>query len=101
MEQFAQQQNQAHNFATGYDSRAQMSQLESELARTMPNILDPDAMERLNMIKSTKPEFAMQVQVYLVSIYRQGKIHQPLDDISFKQILDNLVKKPDWNIRRK
>ncbi len=98
MTELTQQQNQAQNFAPGQDPYAQQSQLEAELKAVMPNILGPDALERLSIIRSTKPDFAMQVQVYLVSIYRQGGIRQPLDDIAFKQILGGIVKKPDWNI---
>ncbi|NOQ55686.1 MAG: hypothetical protein GQ477_02655 [Nanohaloarchaea archaeon] len=95
------QQDQAQQYAQGYGENAQAAQLEAELKQIMPKILGPEAMERLNMIKSTKPDFAMQMQIYLVSIYRQGGIRQPLDDVSFKQILDGFVRKPDWNIRRK
>ena len=101
MEELTQQQNQAQQFAAGPDPYAQQAQLEAELRQVMPNILDPEAMERLSIIRSTKPDFAMQVQIYLVSIYKQGGIRQPLDDIAFKQILGGIVKKQDWNIIRK
>ncbi|NOQ37945.1 hypothetical protein GQ472_03570 [archaeon] len=92
---------QAQDASNYQDTSAQLAQLESELKTLMPRILDAKAMERLLMIKATKPDFAMQVQLYLVSIYRQGQIREPLNDDMFRHILDSLVKKPEWNIKRK
>ena len=93
-------QNQDYNQAQ-YNQANQMAQLEAELKSVMPKILDPVAMERLSMIKATKPDFAMQVQIYLASLYQQGTIRQPLNDEIFHKILGDLVKKPQWNIKRK
>ncbi len=79
----------------------QMEQIRQELKSIMPQILDAAARERLSVIISTKPDFAMQVQLYLVSMYRQGQLTRPMNDNQFKAILDSMVKKPSWNIRRK
>ncbi|MCK4808934.1 MAG: hypothetical protein KAJ20_02885 [Candidatus Aenigmarchaeota archaeon] len=92
---------QAQDASNYQDASAQMAQLEAELKTIIPKLLDAKAMERLLMIKATKPDFAMQVQLYLVSVYRQGRIREPLNDDMFRNILDSLVKKPEWNIKRK
>lgn len=79
----------------------QLAQLEAELKVLMPKILTSKALERLSIIKSTKQDFAMQVQLYLVSLQRQGHIKEPMSDEKFKELLDNLVQKPKWNIKRR
>ncbi|MCK5290080.1 MAG: DNA-binding protein [Candidatus Aenigmarchaeota archaeon] len=96
-----QAQAASQNFSAQQETANQMAQLEAELRTLMPKLLDAKAMERLSMIKSTKPDFAIQVQLYLVSAYRQGQIKNPIDDDMFRQILDSIVQKPKWNIRRK
>lgn len=96
-----QAQTASQDFSAQQETANQMAQLEAELRTLMPKLLDAKAMERLLMIKSTKPDFAIQVQLYLVSAYRQGQIKNPIDDDMFRHILNSIVQKPEWNIRRK
>ncbi|MEA3229898.1 MAG: DNA-binding protein [archaeon] len=99
----AELQNSAamNNLPHEQESIDQLEQIRAELKQIMPSILDAKAIARLSIISSTKPDFAIQVQLYLLSLYRQGQIPKPIDDHRFKQVLDNIVKKPQWNIRRK
>ena len=75
--------------------------MESELRRIMSQMLTDEARSRLGTIKATKPDFAMQLQVYILQLYQQGMVKGQIDDNMLKQIIGKISAKPGWNIRRK
>lgn len=79
----------------------QLMQLEAELKKIMPFVLNADALKRLMNIKAAKPDFALQVQVYLLQMYQAGQIPKPLTDGQLKAFLDQIVKKQEWRIKRR
>jgi len=79
----------------------QMAQIQEEFDKAMMYILTSEAKQRLNNIKYSKPEFAFQVQLYLLQLYQAGQIRKPLSEQELKNILNTFVKKPTWNIKRR
>lgn len=64
-------------------------------------ILTPEARERLANIKMVKPEFASQLETYLIAIAQQGAIKIPIDDEQLKEMLKRIqLGKRDIRIRR-
>lgn len=79
----------------------EFEQMDAELKKIMIQLLTPEAMSRMAMIKSTRPDFAMQVQVYILQQYQAGMIRGQVTDEMLKNILDKIVQKPKWNINVK
>ncbi len=79
----------------------QMAQAQQELKKITSRILTTEAMQRINNIRHVKPDFALQVELYIVQLYQAGQIKPPLNDSQLKSIINPLVKKQEWKIRRK
>lgn len=79
----------------------QEAQLEEELKKAMSQILTSRARERLANIRASKPEFATQVKILILQLAQSNQIKIPLDEIGLKEILNQLVQKKDFRIRRK
>ena len=81
----------------------QQRQMEQQIQMVLMQVLEPQARERLNTIKLTKPDFARGVEQQLVMLARQGRLSstQKITDEQLKQLLAQLVpQKKDFNIRR-
>ncbi|MBQ3718519.1 MAG: DNA-binding protein [Methanomicrobium sp.] len=77
-------------------------QAEAQLHLILMQILEPEARERLNTIKLTKPEFAKAVEQQLVMLAQSGRIRERLTDEQLKGILKQLIpEKKDFNITRR
>ena len=77
-------------------------QAEAQLHLVLMQILEPEARERLNTIKLTKPEFAKAVEQQLVMLAQSGRIRERLTDEQLKVILKQLIpEKKDFNITRR
>lgn len=50
-------------------------------------ILTPEARERLGRIRLVKPDLVTRLELYLVNLYQQGKITEPITDEKLKKIL--------------
>lgn len=80
----------------------QQAELQAHLKKLMSALLDRDAMARLNTIRTTKPEFALQLEIGLFQLFQQGKIRPVITDAQLKQILNSIVpdKKETKIVRR-
>lgn len=77
-------------------------QQKAQIQMILMQILEPDARERLNTIKLTKPEFAGAIEQQLVMLAQSGRIRQKITDSQFKELLRQLAPaKRDYTITRK
>jgi DNA-binding TFAR19-related protein len=74
---------------------------ESQIQHILMQILEPEARERLNNIRLTRPEFAKAIEQQLVMLAQSGRLKQRITDAQLKELLKQVVpSKKDWNIRR-
>jgi len=78
----------------------QLQELEKLKKVVMRKILTKEAIERLGRIRLVKPELAAQLELYLLQAYQTGEIKTTIDDARLKQILDAIVKKKKFKIKR-
>jgi programmed cell death protein 5 len=74
---------------------------DAQIHLVLMQILEPEARERLNNIRLTKPEFARAIEQQLVLLAQSGRIKQKITDAQLKELLRQIVPaKKDFNIRR-
>ena len=78
----------------------QLEELEKLKKIVIRKILTKEAIERLGRIRLVKPQLAAQLELYLLQAYQTGEIRTTIDDDKLKQILDAIVKKKKFNIKR-
>jgi programmed cell death protein 5 len=90
------------------DQQAMQAELErqervkSQIQMMLMSILEPDARERLNTIKLTKPDFAGAVEQQLIQLAQSGRLKTKITDSQLKELLRQLApKKRDFSITRK
>jgi programmed cell death protein 5 len=90
------------------DQQAMQAELErqerakSQMHMVLMSILEPDARERLNTIKLTKPEFAGSVEQQLVQLAQSGRLKNKITDSQLKELLRQLAPaKRDYSITRR
>ncbi len=77
-------------------------QYEAQIHSALIQILEPEARERLNTIKLTKPDFAKSVEQQLIMLAQNGRIKTKINDEQLKVILKQVTPaKREFNIRRK
>lgn len=75
--------------------------LESQIQLILVQILEPEARERLNNIKLTRPDFAKAVEQQLVMLAQSGRLKQRITDAQLRDLLKQIIPaKKDFNIRR-
>ena len=82
-------------------TQAQQKQMEETLKAVSWQILEPEARERLNNLRTVKPELAMQLEAYLAQLYQGGQIKQKISDEQLVTILKKLSEKREIRIKRK
>jgi len=98
----AQLQQQAAEQQVAQEEMDRQRQIESQIQMMLMQILEPQARERLNTIKLTKPEFAKAVEQQLVMLAKSGRLRQKISDTQLKDLLRQIAPaKRDFNIVRK
>lgn len=96
------QQQAAEQQAMQDEMEQQRKRAESEMQLVLMQILEPEARERLNTLKLTKPEFTRAVEQQLVQLARSGRIRQKITDEQLKALLLQVApQKKDFRITRK
>jgi programmed cell death protein 5 len=62
----------------------------AEIDEIIRKILTKEARERLGRLKLVKPEIVEQLKIYLVQLYKAGKIKEIIDDEKLKEILKKI-----------
>jgi len=88
--------------ASQQDEAERQRQYEAQIHSALIQILEPEARERLNTIKLTKPDFAKSVEQQLIMLAQSGRIKTKINDEQLKVILKQVTPaKREFNIRRK
>jgi len=97
-----QMQRQAIDQQAMEDEAARQQQIDAQIRVALMEILEPEARERLNTIKLTRPEFAKAVEQQLVMLAQSGRVRQRITDEQLKALLAQLTpSKREFRITRK
>jgi len=98
----AQLQQQAGDQQAMQEELERQQRLKSQIQMVLMQVLEPDARERLNTIKLTKPEFAGAVEQQLVALAQSGRLQKKITDAQLKELLRQLApQKRDYSITRR
>ncbi len=98
----AQMQQQAIDQQLMQEEMERQKQADAQIHAVLMQILEPEARERLNTIKLTRPDFAKSVEQQLVMLAQSGRLKHKITDEQLKALLQQLQPaKRDFNIRRK
>jgi programmed cell death protein 5 len=98
----AQLQQQAGDQQGMQEELERQQRQKSQIQMILMQVLEPDARERLNTIKLTKPEFAGAVEQQLVALAQSGRLQKKITDAQLKELLRQLAPaKRDYSITRR
>ena len=98
----SQLQQQAGDQQGMQEELERQKQQKSQIQMILMQVLEPDARERLNNIKLTKPEFAGAVEQQLITLAQSRRLQKKITDAQLKELLRQLApKKRDYSITRR
>ncbi len=65
-------------------------EIDSQIKLVITRILTPEARERLGNIRLARPQFARQIEIFLIQLYQAGRLPQKLTDKQLREILEKL-----------
>lgn len=76
-------------------------QMQQQIQSVLMQVMEPEARERLNTIRITKPDFAASIEQQIVALAQSGRLRQKITDDQLKALLAQIVpQKREFNIRR-
>ena len=98
----AQLQQQAGDQAGMQEELERQQRQKQQIQMTLMQVLEPDARERLNTIKLTKPDFASSVEQQLIQLAQSGRLKAKITDSQLKDLLRQIAPtKRDYSITRR
>ena len=86
--------------AQAYQEMMQRQKMEELKRGLLGNVFTKDALERLGRVRLANPQLAEQVELYLISVYQQGKLQQLVTDEKLRDVLQLVGQKREPSIRR-
>jgi len=75
-----------------------MKKVEELKKMILKKVLSKEAVERLGRIRLVKPQLALQLEMYLVQLYQEGRLKKEISDKELKAILSKLTEKRGFKI---
>ena len=98
----AQLQQQAGDQQGMQEELERQQRQKNQIQMILMQVLEPDARERLNTIKLTKPDLAGAVEQQLVQLAQSGRLQKKITDAQLKELLRQLAPaKRDYSITRR